>query len=388
MKFKCMPHKLLIPALFLLLLCGCHNDAAKHENAFADLRTDSTLRYAKRFSIASNDHVTAVYLFGNRTNRDTTAVFYICKDSLAPKKGIKNAYLLRSPCKKIAALSSIYASMLCDLHALDALTAIDNVDYITNPRIIDKFNAHHLDELSKGPQPDLERLIALHPDVVFSFGMGNPDSDLDPKLRQTGIPVAVSVDHLEATPLARAEWIKFFAAFVDKQPLADSIFSETEKSYFALKDLAQQAAEKPTVFSEIKYSDAWYLPGGKSFMAQLISDAHADYLWKNDTNAGSLPLSFEQVYARARNADYWLNPSMVTNKAELLSYESRYGAFKAFKDNHVYNNNKNANAKGYAPYWETGMIYPNRILSDLIYIFHPGLRAQLKNDLYYYRQIN
>jgi iron complex transport system substrate-binding protein len=268
---------------------------------------------------------------------------------------------------------------------LDALVAIDNMDYITNTAIINKFNAHHLAELSKGPQPDLEQIISINPDIIFTFGMGDAQKDADPKLQQTGIPVAMSVDHLEATPLARAEWIKFFAAFVDKKQLADSVFSEVEKKYHALKKLAASASTNPKVFSEIKYSDAWYLPGGKSFMAQLINDAGGNYLWKNDTNAGSLPLSFEQVYAKAKDADYWINLSMVRTKAELLSYESRYTEFKAFKTGRLFNNNKIANAKGYSAYWETGMIYPDRILSDLIHIFHPELEP--KNGLFYYQQI-
>jgi iron complex transport system substrate-binding protein len=123
-------------------------------------------------------------------------------------------------------------------------------------------------------------------------------------------------------------------------------------------------------------------------MAQLIADAQGHYLWHDDKNTGSLPLSFEQVYAKAKDADVWINLSGVKTKKELLGFESRYSAFKAFKTGQMYNNNKFTNALGYSTYWETGMIHPDRILSDIIQLLHPELKSQIKNDLYYYQQIN
>src|SRR5262249_28369666 len=142
------------------------------------------------------------------------------------------------------------------------------IDYVINPEIIAKYNQGQLPELAKGPEPDLEKTIALRPDIIFMFGMGQ-GRDVDPKLAQSGIPVAVSLDHLEKTPLARAEWIKFSAVFLGREATADSIFNETEKSYLALQALAKQATSRPVVLTEIKYGDTWYVPGGKSYVAQL-----------------------------------------------------------------------------------------------------------------------
>lgn len=372
---------------FFLFLLSCKEPGTKTDFDVANLKQDTTIRYAKRFAVARHEDFTLVYLFGNRNNHDTTSVFLLYKNVLPKKKLSEKVTAVKIPCKKIVALSSIYANMLNDLGALENIAAIDNADYIINPDIVKKIETKQMIELQKSPNVDIEQTIALQPDIIFSFGMGNPEKDVEPKLLQTKIPIAISVDHLETSPLARAEWLKFFAAFADKQEKADSIFNETEKNYIRLKNLALQATSKPAVFSEIKYGDAWYVPGGKSFMAQLFHDASANYLWKNDSSAGSLPLSFEQVYSQAKDADFWLNLPLIKTKKELLSYESRYSEFVAFKKGNLYNNTKTTNSKGYSTYWETGMIYPDRILSDLIFIFHPELRTQLKNDLYYYKQI-
>ena len=178
----------------------------------------------------------------------------------------------------------------------------------------------NLKELAKTPQIDLEQTVVLHPDIIFTFGMGEADKDTDKKLVQTKIPVAISVDHLEESPLARAEWIKFFAAFVNKKREADSIFKEVEKNYIDLKATAQKTGSKPTVFNEIKYGDSWYMPGGKSYVAQLLNDAGSTYLWKDDPKFGSLPLSFEQVYAKAKNRRFLDQPFYTENKKRAVKF--------------------------------------------------------------------
>lgn len=369
-----------------LFLFSCSEQNEVKQNNRSPLKIDTTIKYAKGFAIARGDGFTVVYIFGNRNNNDTTSTFILYKDSL-PKNFPSSDYQLKIPCKKVAALSSIYATMFCELGAEASLVAIDNIDYVNNTYILDKHKAGQLKELARMPQIDIEQTMILNPDIIFTFGMGEGEKDLDKKLIQTKIPVAVSIDHLEETPLARAEWIKFFAAFADKSERADSIFREVELNYLHLKKLAAETSPRPTVFSEIKYSDSWFMPGGNSFMARLLKDAGANYLWKDNDKTGSLPLSFEQVYAKAIHADYWINLSTVKTKKELLGFESRYEEFDAFKNGRLFNNNKVCNDKGYSNYWETGMIYPDRILSDLILIFHPELKSELKNDLYYYIQL-
>jgi len=352
------------------------------------LEKNIEIKYAKRFTIVYSHNITKVCLFGNKNNNDTTAVFYIYKTANKLRANSKNSFFIKSPCNKIAALSSIYSAMLCELNCINSIAAIDNIDYITNIQIIEKQKSNKIIELSKGSQIDLEKTITLSPDIIFSFGMGEGEKDRNKKLDQTGIPIAIILDHLESSPLARAEWIKFFAAFVNKKELADSLFNEIEKNYLELKKIAKNSSHKPSVFSEIKYSDAWYVPGGNSYVAELIKDANANYIWANDINTGSFPLSFEQVFSKANKAEFWINLSNIKTKKELLGFEDRYREFNAFKVGNLYNNNKNTNALGYSKYWETGMIYPNKILNDLILIFHPELINSVNNKLTFYKKIN
>lgn len=383
-----MRYRIVYSLVLLSLLFGtCTQTTKQNSEATGALAKEKSLKYAKRFAINKAGNYTLVYLFGNKNNHDTTTTFIVYTDSINLSGFSKKVIPVKRPCLKIAALSSIYASMLCELGVIKYLAAIDNIDYVNNSEVIAKHQQGNIQELAKAPEIDLEKTISLKPDMIFTFGMGEWSKDRDERLMRTGIPVAVSVDHLEESPLARAEWIKFFAVFVDKETQADSIFDAVENRYLNLKELAVKAGTRPTVFNEIKYSDSWYMPGGKSYVAQLLNDAGANYLWKDNDQFGSLPLSFEQVYAKAKDADYWINLSVLKHKRDLLGYESRYEEFKAFKTGNLYNNTRYTNAKGYSDYWETGMIYPDRILSDLILIFHPELKSEIENEFYYYEQI-
>ncbi|MDX2172495.1 MAG: ABC transporter substrate-binding protein [Bacteroidota bacterium] len=369
---------------------SCDNSIEKStDKSYIDfpVKKDTSIHYAKRFSISENEKFKCIYLFGNADIKDTTGIYIILKDSTLNLKKAKDEFFFKTSCKKIASLSSVYTNMFCELNALQNVSAIENVDYYNNAEVIEKFNNQKLIELVKGSEIDIEKTIVLNPDIIFSFGMNGDKNGENKKIEWANIPTVFCLDHLEETPLARAEWIKFYAAFVRKEQLADSIFKMIEKNYLSLETLASTAKTQPTVFTEIKYGDVWYVPGGKSFVATLLKDANANYVFKDDTHTGSLNLSFEEVYTTAKNADYWLNLALVNSKNELLSFEPRYAEFNAFKKGNLYNNNKIVNQKGYSNYWETAIIYPDRVLSDLILIFHPELNTEIKGELNYYKKI-
>ncbi|MBC7694438.1 MAG: ABC transporter substrate-binding protein [Burkholderiales bacterium] len=374
-----MFYRFLFLALLVLFSCT-HNPETKEH---ASNSTTVPLSYAKRFAIKKYTDYTVLELLGNKNDSVVTASFVLYQNKKPAYNS--NTYYIKTPVSRVACMSSIYTTMLMELHCEQAIVAIDNVDYYTNPYIQQQVKENKVMELSKGPHIEIEKTIALKPDLFLTFGMGNPQTDIDQKLLQSSLPIAISIDHLEETPLARAEWIKFFACFFNKEALADSLFSVTEKRYGELKTIAQKNTHKPTVLTEIKYGDAWYVPSGKSYIANLINDAGGSYFWKDDQKVGSTPLSFEMVYAKAKDCDFWLNQYNVNTKKELASYDERYSLFKAFKEGNLYNNNKTQNAKGYSNYWETGITHPDEVLADLIKIFSPQLMPE--HEFVYYKKI-
>ncbi len=376
-----MFNKYILLFILAIIFYSCDtNTETKKETALNSV----SLSYAKRFTIKTSSDFSVLELHGNKNDSNVTATFVLYKNQ-KPNYS-KDAYYIKTPVNRVASMSSIYTTMIAELKCENKIVAIDNVDYYNNIFIQQQVKNGTITELSKGPQIDIEKTVALNPDLFLTFGMGSPKDDVDKKLVQSSIPIAISIDHLEETPLARAEWIKFFAYFFNKENMADSLFQITEKKYSDLKKMALKSTKKPSVLTEIKYGDAWYIPAGKSFIAHLIEDAGGDYFWKEDTKTGSSAQSFETVYTKAKDCDIWINLYNLNTKKELLSYDERYGLFKACKNNQLYNNNKTQNALGYSNYWETGITHPEDVLGDLIAIFSPTL--MVNHPFVYYKKLD
>jgi len=342
------------------------------------------ISYAEGFTI--NDKSTYKIIELLNKNKITSTYVLYNKNTEKPKLTIANCTYVKTPVKKAVVLSSLYVGFLDKLNLIGNIVAIDNVDYISTNKVIQGVQSNAIAQVAIAGKINEEITISLKPDLILTYGSGGMQNDKNNKLSTIGIPSLYCLDHLEKTPLGRAEWIKLIAYFFEKENLADSLFALTEKKYKLLKASAATTSTQPTVLTEIKLNDAWYVPGGKSFMACLINDAHANYCFKNDTTIGSLPLSFEQVYEKASTADYWLNVLFCKSKKDIVKMDTRYANFKAYKNNTIYNNNLIVTPKGGNAYWETGLINPDFILQDMIKIFHPELYKEKAFN--YYRKLN
>ncbi|MDL2223670.1 ABC transporter substrate-binding protein, partial [Bacteroidales bacterium OttesenSCG-928-M11] len=203
-------------------------------------------------------------------------------------------------------------------------------------------------------------------------------------LQKLDFPIFHCIDYKETTPLGQTEWIRLIGLLYEKEELADSLFRETENRYLSLAKLTEEFTERPCVFSELKYGDFWHVPGGKSYLANLFRDAGADYRWKDDTHSGSIALSFEQVLDQAEDCNYWLvkyfNPGGDLTLKQLSDDYKNYSLFSAFRNHTIYGCNT---AK--VSYYEELPLHPDRLLKDLIYIFHPELLPE--HTLRYYQPL-
>ena len=176
---------------------------------------------------------------------------------------------------------------------------------------------------------------------------------------------------METSPLGRSEWMRFFGLLFGKRRQADSLFTAVRADYLQLCDLVKSVNQRPTVISELKSGSAWYVPGGKSTTGRLYQDAGATYMWAEDEHSGSIPLSFETVFDRGQAADFWLfkyNRLQDKTLTELKSDYASYAGFRAFQTGQVYGCNS-----GQVPFYTETPFHPERLLEDLIRIFHPGV---------------
>jgi iron complex transport system substrate-binding protein len=133
------------------------------------------------------------------------------------------------------------------------------------------------------------------------------------------------------------------------------------------------------------YRDAWWVPGGRSYLANLIGDAGGNYIFNENDSHESFVISMEEAIIRSSSADFWIHTGMVSGKDEILAADTRFAGFTMFRQAHIYNNNRRSTPGGGNDFWESGTVFPDRILADLIRIFHPGLLPA--DSLTYYIEI-
>ena len=161
---------------------------------------------------------------------------------------------------------------------------------------------------------------------------------------------------------------------------ADTLFSNIEQRYEKLRQLAKEASTRPSVITGTVYKGIWYAPGGKSYMAQFLKDAGADYPWAKDSTSGSLKYDLEAVYANSGNCDYWgfaEDEKVDYSLEDLLSEDPTYKRFKAARMGNVFFCNTNTN-----DFFGAAVLEPDVILADLISIFHPDLLPKAKQSYF------
>jgi iron complex transport system substrate-binding protein len=288
--------------------------------------------------------------------------------------------IITIPINEIVVTSTTHIPSLEMLEVDTTLVGFPSLDYISSQKTRKRINQGFIKELGKNEDLNTESLLDLNPDVIVGFAIDNHDKTLK-TIKKTGIPLVYNGDWTESSPLAKAEWIKFFAAFYDKDTLANRLFSNIENEYLNAKKIAFNAKSKPTVLSGAMYKDIWYLPQGKSWAAQFIADANGDYLWKETKGTGSHSLSLESVLEKAEHAEIWIGPSYYTNLVQLKKAHAVYQYFDSFKNKKVYSFTNKVGETGGLIYFELAPNRPDIVLKDIIKILHPEL---LPNHKFYF----
>ncbi|MDW8396304.1 MAG: ABC transporter substrate-binding protein [Anaerolineae bacterium] len=312
---------------------------------------------------------------------------YVIVQCGTPAPNIENALVINAPVNDVIAMSTTHLPHLDKLELLDRLIGLDSFMYVNNPKVRVLIDAGALIEIGSGAEVNVEKTLEAKPDLVMTYGVGDPQYDAHPKLLEAKIPTVINAEYMEGTPLGRAEWIKFTALFFNAEAKAQAEYAKMKQRYLEIASKVKTVTNKPTVVSGMASKDRWSVPGGGSYAARLILDAGGAYLWADDSSAGSLSLTFEEVYARAVKADVWLLTSFQRYDSikGILEAEPRYAEMAAVKGGQVWNYDKRVNDKGGNDYWESGVANPDLLLADLVKILHPSLLPN--HELVYWRQI-
>jgi len=361
--------------LVAVLVCGCGQRREKTSGGSADQRiiSDSVSlnpRYAKGYRVEISGEDTLLVLTDPWLPGKEFARYRLISPG-RHRTSLPGITDIQVPLDRIAASSTTHAGFLAAINARDLLIGINNPDRLFDHELYQRFQDGALVSLGRDLDFNLEYLIARKPSVVMQTGIQgqfNPD----PRLVSAGIPVLYILEWMESTPLGRAEWIRVFGMITGHQEQADSVFRYVEKEYKRLTELGRSLEYKPTVLTGNNFKGTWYMPGGLNYQSYLFRDAGMNYPWNHVQLSASLALNFETVIDKMVDAPVWVGV-IVDSLSQLLAEEPRYKVFKAVREHKVFAVTNRLNHHGGNDYWESGVVRPDLILADLLYIAHPDL---------------
>lgn len=282
------------------------------------------------------------------------------------------------PVGSVIALSTTEMPRVASLGLIDHLIGLDSFLWTNTPEVVARIDAGELIEVGNGASINVEQVLDAEPGLVITNGTGTPEYDAHPLLLEAGIPVALDGDYVEPTLLGNAEWIKFLAAFYNKEAEANAVYDAVVADYEAAAQLAAgvPADQRETILynSYQSFTESWSIPGQKTWVGALLHDAGLDYVLMDEAPDQPAQISFESVYDAGLDAPVWLvNTFGVATLADLLAQDARNADFAAAQSGEVYNNDARQNANGGNDFWETGVNNPHLILRDLIAIAYPDL---------------
>lgn len=318
------------------------------------------------------------YRLVDRPSGDTVA------PGISAARGPGGEPILAVPARRILTMTTTNLPHLEAVGALGRLVGMSGARYACNAAVRAGLASGAIRDVGEEGGVDPEAVLDLRPDLIFAFAVASSPNAALEKLAATGLPLVMEAAYLEETPLGRAEWIKFTAAFTGGASTADSLFAHVDSAYRALADLARGAARRPTVVLNAPFGGIWWMPGGRTYLARFLADAGADYIWADDTTRGALSLDLEAVLTRAGGAEVWLNPGSFRTLAEMKDRDPRHTLFRSFREGRVWTHDRRSCGAG-DEFHEVGSTRPDWILADLIALLHPEL---LPNHVFrWYRRL-
>ena len=365
-----MKHIVFILLTALLVSCGGRQTTASQE------ASDTVVfKYATQLNIVRHKDYTEVEVKNPWKEGKILHSYLLVPDSIDPQDISLTSHhspltstIVRTPLRRSVMFTTVHCAMLMSFGCEQSIAGVADLKYIKIPWIHEQVKAGRITDVGEGMSPVVEKIIDQRPDALFLSPFEN--SGGYGRLEEIGIPIIECAEYMEPSPLARAEWLRFYGMLFGCESRADSLFAVVDSSYCALKGLFTVDKQKSVLLDKVTGS-VWYVPGGRSTIGQMIQDAGGNYPWADDDHSGSVSLPFEAVLEKAGEADVWLfrySSDHDITPDELLSEHHGYGQFKAFRSGEIYGCDVERSL-----FYEESPFRPDWLLGDYIHILHPDI---------------
>ena len=209
-------------------------------------------------------------------------------------------------------------------------------------------------------EPDYELILSKNAPLAIESTMIDHSPSVKERLSDLGIAVLVEQSSYEPEPLGRTEWIKLYGALLNKEDVAEAVFSQQEALVKAVA--SEQATDKTVAFFYINSNGAAVVRKPGDYVTRMIEMAGGSYIFSdlgaNDAMS-TVTMEMETFYAQAKDADIIIyNASIdggVKSTQELVTKNALLSEFKAVNSGNVWCTDKNM----YQQMVQTGTIVSN-----------------------------
>ena len=370
----------ILPMMVMPFLASC--DAGNGSNHSLPQGDTIPTKYITNLTMVDHgDFIKADFRNPWDTTRTLQTFLLVPSDRPMPEN-LPQGTVVRTPLQKSIVYTSVHNNLIDELGAGEAVAGICDTKYIHNPQIRRRIETGAIADCGTSMAPNIEKILQLRPDAILLSAFEN--SNDHNKVGQTGIPIIDCTDYMETSPLARAEWMKFFGRLYGKGHEADSIFDTVEKAYLDTKALVKESDNRPIVLTDLIYGQSWNMPAAYSTTGVLIEDAGGKNPFDSFKRSGSVQLAPEEVLYNAKDADIWLlkySRQTPLTIADIAADNPIYSKFKAWGDGNVYGCDTEKTT-----YFEDAAFHPHWILAEFASLFHPEL-GDIEGNHHYYKKL-
>lgn len=332
--------------LFLFFVVGCSKSVQVSNRDLGngwEIDSSMPLQYATQFSV---DYYAGGYKLISLS--DNSRFLIVPENTKAPAGIDTDITVLYQPIRNIYLVAT---SAMCLFDALDSLDAIGLSGtkaenwYSENARSAMK-NGKIL-YAGKYSEPDYELILSSGCKLAVESTMISHAPEVKEKLLDLGISVLIDQSSLEKHPLGRTEWIKFYAALLNKESEAEDLFADQVE--FLNEAAAQKNTGKTVAFFYISTSGYAVARKSGDYITKMIELAGGNYIFSDlgdpETATSTVTLEMEKFYATAKDADFIIYNSTIggelKNLDELIAKNELLRDFKAVQTGNVWCTNQN-----------------------------------------------
>ena len=244
---------------------------------------------------------------------------------------------------------NIYMAATASMSLFDAIGGIDKVKfsgveasgwYVESAK--EAMESGAMTFAGKYSEPDYEMLIDEDCDLAIESTMILHTPKVQEMIEDLDIPVFIDRSSYESHPLGRTEWIKAYAAMLNKEDAAETFFDTQTEVIGNLKDFKNTG--KTVAYFFVNTDGTVVVRSSSDYIPKMIDIAGGKYIFQDLKNtkskSASVELSMEEFYAKAKNADYLIyNASIdspINSIADLTAKSELFADFKAVKSGNVW----------------------------------------------------